>query len=462
MPDAIYILFLFALGSCVGSFLNVVVWRLPQVKYEADDGLVKMFFRSMRALSDPPSHCPKCLKQLKWYDNIPVLGWIKLGGRCRFCKEPFSVRYPIVEAMTGLLFAGYYWAYFVAQMGPCHSQPMVIGDYWWFYGLHMILLSGLLAASLIDAELFNIPLEIPWLIVPIALGVHAWFDQPAGTGSICVTPIPAALAAGGAIGTVISFILHEFGILPTSFADGAPMLEKERDDFEREKAKKKQARQAKEQKQPERSKEQQQAKRSKEKGDRVKIERPADNEEGDAEDAPREWTGGEIRREIGKEMLFLLLPLALAFAGVLLAWKVEPAARWWARAASERWVSALLGSVLGGLTGGFVVWLTRILGSLGFGREAMGLGDVDLMVAVGAVLGAGSAVAAFFLAPFLGILVGLYMWITRRHRELPYGPYLSLAAACVMLFYCPIKEHFGPDLSALGWMLSRMIGAGGA
>src|SRR5947207_2881400 len=79
-----FIVFFFMLGACVGSFLNVVIWRLPRGE----------------SLSSPPSHCPKCGKTLKWYDNIPILGWIKLGGKCRFCGQPISVRYPIVEAIT--------------------------------------------------------------------------------------------------------------------------------------------------------------------------------------------------------------------------------------------------------------------------------------------------------------------------------------------------------------------------
>ena len=89
---------------------------------------------------------------------------------------------------------------------------------------------------------------------------------------------------------------------------------------------------------------------------------------------------------------------------------------------------------LGGMVGGFTVWMTRILGTLGFGRVGMGRGDTDLMFAVGAVLGAGPAVVAFFLAPFFGILVALYTWLVNKQREIPYGPYLSLAAAFRSIF----------------------------
>src|SRR5882757_1878251 len=155
MVDVVAILFVFAFGACIGSFLNVVVWRLPRNE----------------SLVSPPSHCPKCNTPLAWYDNIPVIGWIALGGKCRFCKEPISPRYPIVEAITGLLFVFYYVMFFIAQIGPCAIHPVMIphetlGDLkmmtlpltfqhdWPIYALYMALISGLLAASLIDAELF--------------------------------------------------------------------------------------------------------------------------------------------------------------------------------------------------------------------------------------------------------------------------------------------------------------------
>ena len=365
-----------------------------------------------------------------------MLGWIKLGGKCRFCKEPFSLRYPIVEALTGLLFAGYYWAYFSAQVGPCHAEyhPLVIGDYGWLYGLDMMLLSGLLAASQIDAELFIIPLGIPWLMAPIAVLVHAVFDQPAGAGSVCVGPLAGALAAGAGLGTAISCILLKLGMLPASFAFGAPMTEVETEEFERQRRKSE--------------------KKSGDKGGRAKESTPIITG-----DEPREWSPGEVRREVSKELLFLLIPLAMGMLALLVVWQVKPVGRWWEAAASQRWLSAMLGSILGGLVGGFVVWITRILGSLGFGREAMGMGDVDLMVAVGAVLGGGPATVAFFLAPFFGILFAIYSLLTRKTREIPYGPYLSLATAFVMLFYCPIAAYFTPGMDNLGWILRRLAGA---
>ncbi|RYG65619.1 prepilin peptidase, partial [bacterium] len=108
MPHWLVIAILFALGACVGSFLNVVVYRLPRVVIPAGATLATEAWLTLRGLSTPPSHCPRCNTQLRWKDNIPVFGWLLLGGRCRYCREPISARYPTIEFVTGLLFAGTY------------------------------------------------------------------------------------------------------------------------------------------------------------------------------------------------------------------------------------------------------------------------------------------------------------------------------------------------------------------
>nr|WP_284287167.1 prepilin peptidase [Angustibacter aerolatus] len=77
------------LGLAIGSFLNVVVWRVPRGE----------------SVAHPPSACPRCGHPIRPRDNVPVLGWLLLRGRCRDCGEPISARYPVVEALTGLLFA---------------------------------------------------------------------------------------------------------------------------------------------------------------------------------------------------------------------------------------------------------------------------------------------------------------------------------------------------------------------
>lgn len=421
LPHAIYIVFVFLLGSCVGSFLNVVVWRLPQVEEVPGEGLFRGFYRGWRALSSPPSHCPKCGKPLKWYDNLPVVGWIKLKGRCRFCKAPISARYPIIEAITGLLFVFYYVAFFMMGTGPWlermtpdgypqfFTPPMSINEHWPVYAIEMILVAALLSASLIDAELFIIPLGIPWFVIPLALLEHAIWDGPGWPGALNLSPLAAALAAGATLGIVISFILLQLGVLPLSFAEGEPMLEV----------------------------------------DKAKLTSD--------EQPPPDFTPAQVRAEMRKEMLFLLPPLLLGCVAVLIVWKIPAAQHAWTSVVSIDWVGGLLGSILGLLVGGFVVWFWRIAGSYAFGREAMGMGDVHLMAAVGAVLGPGPAIVAFFLAPFFGMGIALYLLLLGKRREVPFGPYLSLASAFVMLFYCPIANYLSPGLTGLAEMLSQLL-----
>ena len=93
MPDVIQIstiILTVLLGLVVGSFLNVVIYRVP----------LDM------SLSKPASHCPKCGNPIKWYDNIPIISYIVLRGKCRHCKEKISIRYPLVELTNMLLWFG--------------------------------------------------------------------------------------------------------------------------------------------------------------------------------------------------------------------------------------------------------------------------------------------------------------------------------------------------------------------
>ncbi|MBO5958995.1 MAG: prepilin peptidase [Lentisphaeria bacterium] len=84
----------FWVGLCIGSFLNVCIWRVP-------NGM---------SLISPPSHCPKCDHPIRAWENIPILSWLFLRGKCSSCKQPISIRYPLVEGLTGLVFLGVFLA----------------------------------------------------------------------------------------------------------------------------------------------------------------------------------------------------------------------------------------------------------------------------------------------------------------------------------------------------------------
>lgn len=88
VPPGVLIVFAFVFGSCLGSFLNVCIWRIP-----LGESVVVV-----------PSHCPKCNHKIRWFDNVPVIGYLALGGKCRDCKSRISPRYIIMELLVGVLF----------------------------------------------------------------------------------------------------------------------------------------------------------------------------------------------------------------------------------------------------------------------------------------------------------------------------------------------------------------------
>ena len=109
----IFVFLLAAIGAAVGSFLNVVIWRVPE----------KM------SLISPPSHCPKCDSPVRWFDNIPIVSWFILGGKCRDCKEPISFRYPLVEALSCFVALVVSWALLFGSWTGWNSQAFYWSDY---------------------------------------------------------------------------------------------------------------------------------------------------------------------------------------------------------------------------------------------------------------------------------------------------------------------------------------------
>ncbi|MSU04073.1 MAG: prepilin peptidase [Pedosphaera sp.] len=130
VPFHFWSMVLFALGSMVGSFLNVCIHRLPRGE----------------SVISPPSHCPHCEYRIPWFLNVPIFTWIWVRGRCKNCKNPISIRYLLVEVLTGLLFLGTWLRY---------------GNIYWQVAIVMsVVLAGLVAATFIDYEHYIIPDEI--------------------------------------------------------------------------------------------------------------------------------------------------------------------------------------------------------------------------------------------------------------------------------------------------------------
>ena len=272
--------FLFVAGLCIGSFLNVCIYRLPA-------GL---------SLVRPGSHCTSCQTPIAWYDNIPVASYLILRGRCRKCGASFSARYMAVELATGLLWFGCWLAYFKLgwRLGADHLGV---------YLVHMTLVSALLVSAVIDYE----RKEIYTSVTNLALAVGV---------------------AGSVLWLEVQKIGAYDGLLP-DFGTGWNRLD----------------------------------------------------------------------------------------AAVL--------------------------SLVGAAVGAGLINLSRTLGTMVFRREAMGIGDVYLMAAIGAVLGWEAAVLVFLIAPFLGLPYGIGQLIWSKPVPAEAKPGGAEASAP------PLKVNYGSLLATV-------------
>ena len=265
--------FSFWLGACIASFLNVVIWRAPRGE----------------SIVSPPSHCPKCNSPIKWYQNIPILSWLALRGKCANCKAPISPRYIFVEALGGCLFL----AAFLWQWLP--NVPL------WVSVMHVVVMWI-------------------WIALMIA-GAFIDFDHQL---------LPDFTTVGGMIlGITESLAFTCFNFV---YGDG-----------------------------------------------------------------------------VGASMWLKLTPLI---------WSIS------------------------GLVFGFgLLWLVRWLGSIAFKREAMGMGDVFLMGAVGALFGPVAVIVTLILSSVFGSIVGIVLIILSKTKlggftPIPYGPYICMGCLTWM-FYGP-------------------------
>jgi leader peptidase (prepilin peptidase)/N-methyltransferase len=158
-------------GLVIGSFLNVVIWRVPRHE----------------SLVAPRSHCPGCEAPIAPRDNIPVVSWLALRGRCRNCGEPISIRYPLIELLTAALFAG---------VGARFHDS-------WALPAFLLLTAALIAISAIDLEHFIIPNRI---VYPVGI---ASVILLAGAAALEHSWSPFGRALLGAIGAFLFFfVLH--------------------------------------------------------------------------------------------------------------------------------------------------------------------------------------------------------------------------------------------------------------
>lgn len=342
-PGVFCAVWVFVLGLGIGSFLNVLIARLPHEK----------------SVLWPGSRCFACLRPIRFADNLPIVGYLRLGGRCRFCRTSFSARYMWVELFTGLAFLGLYLVEVAAnwhaipglRTGWVGGMPPLAG--WLYFAAHAFLLAMLIACAVIDAEYRIIPIQTTYTATLVGLAVSALFPWPWPSSPTNPAEYPAAVLNAG----------------PWS--------------------------------------------------------RPA---------------------VMGK------IPTGVALWP---AW--EPPT--WAPPGS--WQLGLLTGLVGAAAGMFVIRALKFVFEYGFGQEALGLGDADLLMMAGAFLGWQPVVLAVPVGAFvtLSVLPLLYLWAKIGGREfprhIPFGP--GLAAGVVVcwlgwpvlgelvraLFFEPVLLGFG-------------------
>ncbi len=182
LPDLFGYIFVGLFGAIVGSFLNVVIHRVPREQ----------------SIVFPNSKCPKCDAAIKPYDNFPVISWIFLGGKCRNCKEPIAWRYPAVELLTALLFGVVFW-----QIGFNWYLPVAL-----YFTATLVSLVFIDAEHMILPDVINFPLLFVGLIARIvlpAIGGAIYFQDLQHAPLIQMQGYPAWLVslAGAGLGALV-------------------------------------------------------------------------------------------------------------------------------------------------------------------------------------------------------------------------------------------------------------------
>jgi leader peptidase (prepilin peptidase) / N-methyltransferase len=474
---SIWLIFYFIMGACIGSFLNVVVYRLPN---------------DMTVMKPTFSFCPACKHQLEWWENVPVAAWFYLKAKCSHCGVRISFQYPGVELFTGVLFGLLYWWYYMAP----GASDVGLGA----FGLHhsflafvavLIMVSGLIAGTLIDYRYYVIPTQITWtvaLAAIILIPLSVFFAGTPDLGRLLATRvlpnsleflfplimafgsqatlertdlgiisnnIGIGLAAGGLLGLAISSLLIHLKVMPRSFDDYDAFMDARFKEMQEQASAERAAQGISDSGAPV-----PEPASSDKPAEPVKMTIAAPLPPEEPMDQPDMILSYPFaRREMTKEAIFLAIPTVLAILGAFLAVKL---AIFDAAHPAHPALLAAAGVGLGYLVGGLSIWLTRILGTLGFGKEAMGLGDVHLMAAMGAVMGPVNILAVYLVAPFLGVGYWLFTLgvrgVTKKSAKIiPYGPFLALAALiCMVWLRAPVNSllsspnnHPGQQIKAL-------------
>jgi len=461
-----WLFFWTALGLCIGSFLNVVVYRIPL------DGSLR---------SPAWSACPYCRERIAWYDNIPILSFMFLWGRCRHCHAPIATRYVVIEAATALVVLMLFDAFFVGQARVGLSTSLFgVGDRlsydWPILVAHIVLFACLLSMSVIDLEHYWVDVRFTNLAVAAGFALHVIWTPKHRPEWIRPLDTTAMMALFTMIGLGITWIVV------------ACRPEVEPDEPESDEAS-----------------EQESAVFSQvTRRPRAPLKPP-----------PRAagWIAGTLlaalvvalfldetgryslkhapRAVIPMALLFFLIvsestvsresdgaimeaieeerhesrKMVLSELGLLLPAALFGLVGWWVMrdfgefsahvhsalgdgmrvtnlALLRSWtpLMGLCTAATGYVIAGALGWSVRIFFTLIFGREAFGAGDIHLMAAAGCIAGWPVVVLGFFLTCGLALLGWGMTLPFKRTRALPLGPWLSLSFLVVVVFYDRILD----------------------
>ncbi len=435
-------------SGCIGSFLNVVAYRLP---------------RDLAVNKPRWSFCPGCETRIRWHDNIPIISYFRLRGRCAVCREEIPPRYVHIEALMILVAVVLFDAFFISGkltgLTPSRfwSVAYLFCADWPIYLAYAILFACLLAMSAIDLQVYWVDIRFTRLATVVGFVAHAWWTPAHQTA----WPRPGPqfgwavlFATLGAIATHMAWCVYWRGQVDDSpefsvdaegsgtDAAGAPAAtpEKEVVGFSpsawltgvvlyftvavvvcalihfhgmpsADPA---------------------------ESGFAVRaipaialaflllvgasmVNREADEEIEDALEEERLTA----RRVVSIEALTLLPTVGLFIAGWMLsdqlmnAWHWSPIPDW-------NPVRGLATAASGFFVAGAIGWIVRICFTILFGKEAFGVGDIHLMAAAGAVIGWESVVVGYFIATLLALAGWVLALPVKRRRAMPMGPWLTL------------------------------------
>jgi leader peptidase (prepilin peptidase)/N-methyltransferase len=343
LPFHFWSLVFFSFGCIIGSFLNVCIHRMPL-------GM---------SIVTPKSHCPHCKYSIPWYLNIPLVTWLALRGRCKNCGAPISVRYFVVELLTGVAFLSC-WLVFGDAGHPLPSMPVAL--------VYAVFLAGLIAATFIDFEHFIIPDEIT--LGGMVAGFAASFFLPSLQGATTLNVGMGRSIIGAVVGAATIYAILRLGKLL----------------FGRQ---------------------------------RVKL--PLD--------AKIVFTETSVHlpdKEIPYEELYYRKSDVIVFR----ARTLELVDRGYQDVLVRLSPSAL---EIGGekIDPETVAYMEAVSAEIILPREAMGLGDVKFMGAIGAFIGWQGVMFSLMISSMIGAAVGVTLIALRRREwssRMPYGPYIALAA----------------------------------